>query len=102
MPYKNSPESALPGDRVRLSTGEETGVNSAHYLDVGPHCPEARQMFSVFGKPHPDDGGPLFYADESELLHRCVFRADPVTKIRRCECGHMPAVAYLYGPYAGA
>lgn len=98
--YKNGAGPALPLDRVRVADGRELVVNSAHYYDWQPGMERGRQQFSVCGPgPYP---GPLFYADESELLHRCAFKADPITKIRRCDCGAMPAVAYLYGPYAGA
>lgn len=100
MSYKNSPRSALPMDRVKMPDGIHATVNSAHYYDIGPHCPEGRQQFSVCGSPVPDDGGPLVYADECELLHRCEFVTDPVTKVRRCSCGNIPAVAYLYEPPA--
>lgn len=97
--YKNGAGPALPGDRVRLSNGVEVIVNSAHYYDWQPGMPVGRQQFSVV--PPGGKGeypGPLFYADESELLHRHAYTADPVTKIRRCSCGAMPAMAYLFGP----
>lgn len=94
MSYRNSPEPALPLDRVRLADGTEATVNSACYADYTVDPP--RMQFSICGgDTYP---GPLFYTDESELLHRCVFKADPITKIRRCSCGDVPAVAYLYGP----
>lgn len=97
--YKSGDGPALPGDRVRLSNGMEAVVNSAHYCDWTPGMERGRQQFSVVPPNGKGDyPGPLFYADESELVHRCAYRADPLTKIRRCSCGGMPAVAYLYGP----
>lgn len=80
MSYRNAPIKALPMDLVRLSDGEEALVNSAHYLDTS-----GRQQFSVCGKPVPDDGGPLYYADECELMHRHDYK--PYGPIRRCDCG---------------
>ena len=50
---------------------------------LGRHLPEGRQMFSICGDgPYP---GPLFYADESELLHRHDYQ--PYGPIKRCVCG---------------
>lgn len=72
----------LPMDRVRLPDGSEAIVNSAAYSDHEGR----RQMFSVCppggSGPYP---GPLYYADECTLLHRCAFK--PYGPIRRCDCG---------------
>lgn len=69
----------LPMDLVRLPDGTPATVNSAHYLDG------ERQGFSVCGKPVPDDGGPIYWADECEFLHRCEFK--PCGPVQRCACG---------------
>lgn len=69
----------LPGDLVLLPDGSEAMVNSAHYWNGG------RQGFSAMGLPIPDDGGPLYYADECQLIHRHEYK--PYGPIRRCSCG---------------
>jgi len=72
----------LPMDRVRLPDGTEAIVNSAAYSDQSGQ----RQMFTICPPggvgPYP---GPMYYADECELIHRCIF--NPYGPIRRCECG---------------
>lgn len=76
----------LPMDRVRLPDGSEAVVSSAHYSCY--KSPTPRQMFSICPPggvgPYP---GPLYYADECELIHRHDYKR--YKGIRRCDCGEV-------------
>jgi hypothetical protein len=73
----------LPMDRVRLPDGTDATVNSAAYWDG------ERQKFTICGSG--EWPGPMYYADECALLHRCEFKPYSAPSLyvplRRCACG---------------